>query len=143
METKKRFTCIDEELFADVAGTIKTQEGKQANGQVAFAIVDAEVLSLDSALKKDGEHYLAAVIRACEKRAGNKSCVSDTRMLELLREQVSECIGKRFYDLSILSKGDVLAAVANYLSDAEQRYLASVIATVDTIYSNGFIISAE
>ena len=142
METKKRFSCIDEELFADVCGTVKAQESKKADRQLAFAVINAEVMSLDSALKKDGEHYLAAVIRAVERHAGNRSCVSDISMLSLLKDQVSECTGKRFCNLSILSKEDVVAAVCNYLCDVEERYLMSVITTVHTIYSNGFIVSA-
>ena len=143
METKKRFSCIDEELFADVCGTVKAQESKKADRQLAFAVINAEVMSLDSALKKDGEHYLAAVIRAVERHAGNRSCVSDISMLSLLKDQVSECTGKRFCNLSILSKEDVVAAVCNYLCDVEERYLMSVITTVHSIYSNGFIVSAE
>lgn len=143
MEQKKNFSCIDEELFSDVCGTVKGQANKQADRQSAFAIVDAEVVSLDGALKKDGEHYLAAILRACEKHAGNKSCVSDISMLSLLKDQVSECTGKQFCSLSILSKEDVVAAVCNYLCDVEERYLMSVITTVHSIYSNGFIVSAE
>ena len=142
METKKRFSCIDEELFADVAGTIKAQEGKQANKQEAYVIMDSEVISLDSALKQD-KNCMAVVIRAVEKHAGNKSCVSDISMLEMVREQLSEVVGKQFRHISILSKQDVMVAIANYLCDVEPCMLVDVISTINEIYSNGFIISAE
>ena len=142
METKKNFSRIDKEIFADVCGTIKTQENKKADRQQAFVVMNAEVIGLDEALK-GGKSSMAVAIRAVERHAGNKSCISDVGMLNLLKDQVSECTGKRFCNLSILSKEDVVAAVCNYLCDVEERYLMSVIATVHTIYSNGFIISAE
>lgn len=142
METKKRFSCIDEELFADVCGTVKAQEGKKEGKQQAFAIVDAEVIELDNALKRD-KNCMAVVIRAVERHAGKRSCVCDTRMLELLREQVSECVGKQFVSVCILSKQDVLVSVADYLSDVEPCMLCDTISTVNGIYLNGFIVSAE
>ena len=142
METKKRFSCIDEELFADVAGTIKAQENKNEGRQQAFAIVDAEVIGLDSALKGD-KNCMAVVIRAVEKHTGKRSCVCDIRMLELLREQVSECVGKQFVSVCILSKQDVLVSVADYLVDVEPCMIVDVISTINEVYSNGFIISAE
>ena len=144
MEQKQRFNCIDEQLFADVCGTVKTQEGKQTNGQVAFAIVDAEVLSLDSALK-GGKSSMAVAIRAVESHAGNKSCVSDVGMLSLLKDQLSEVTGKRFTSISIMSKNDVLVTISDYLVDVDEScyYLTDVVDVVNEIYSNGFIISAE
>ena len=142
METKKRFSCIDEELFADVCGTVKAQESKKEGKQQAFAIVDAEVVSLDGALKGN-KNCMAVVIRACEKHAGNRNVISDVKMLKLLHEQLSEVVGKRFSNLCILSKENVLIAIADYLYDAEPCILCDVISTVNSIYSNGFIISAE
>lgn len=142
MEQKKNFNRINKEIFADVLGTVKAQEGKQANKQEAYVIVDAEVIGLDEALKRN-KNCMAVIVRAVEKHAGNKSCISDVKLLNLLKNQVSEVVGKRFYSLSILSKQDVIAAVSSYLSDADPCYLCDVIVTVDFIYSNGFIISAE
>lgn len=142
METKKRFSCIDEELFSDVCGTVKNQENKKADRQEAYIIMDAEVIGLDEALKGD-KNCMAVVIRAVERHAGNKSCVSDVGMLSLLKDQVSECTGKRFHDLLILSREDVMIAVAEYLRDVEPCMLCDVISTVQSIYSNGFIVSAE
>lgn len=142
METKKNFSRINEEIFADVLGTVKAQEGKQANKQEAYVIADAEVIGLDEALKRN-KNCMAVIVRAVEKHAGKRSCVSDVKLLDLLKDQLSECVGKRFYSLSILSKQDVIAAVSSYLSNTDPCYLCDVIITVDSIYSNGFIVSAE
>ena len=144
METKKRFSCIDEELFADVCGTVKAQENKKADkhGQEVFAIVNSEVVSLDDTLREN-KNCMAIVMRAVEKHAGNRSCISDISMLNLLNEQVSECAGKRFRSLSILSKQDVMVAAADYLDDVEPCMIVDVVTTINEIYSNGFIISAE
>lgn len=142
METKQRFNRIDEQIFADVLGTVKAQEGKKPDRQQAYVINDAKIIGLDDALK-GYKNCIAVVVRACERHAGNRSVVSDVKMLELLREQLSEVVGKQFRHISILSKQDVLIAIADYLQDAEPCTLCDVIFTVNEIYSNGFIISAE
>lgn len=142
METKKRFSCIDEELFADVCGTVKAQESKKEGKQQAFAIVDAEVVSLDGALKGN-KNCMAVVIRACEKHAGNRNVISDVKMLKLLHEQLYECVGKQFTSISVPSKNSVLLILADYLYDVEPCMLCDTISTVNGIYLNGFIIIAE
>ena len=144
METKKNFSRINEELFADVVGTIKVHENAKAMvyNREAFAIVDSEVISLDKALKEN-KNCMAIALRAVGRHAGNRSCISDISMLNLLNEQVSECAGKRFRSLSILSKQDVMVAAADYLDDVEPCMIVDVVTTINEIYSNGFIISAE
>ena len=142
METKKNFSRIDNELFADVCGTVKAQENKKPDRQQAYVISDAKVIGLDDALK-EYKNCIAVVVRAVERHAGNKSCVSDVNLLNLLKDQVSECTGKRFSNLCILSKESVLISVADYLQDSEPCTLCDVIFTVNEIYSNGFIVSAE
>ena len=144
METKKRFSCIDEQLFADVCGTIKTQENKKADRQQAFVVMNAEVIGLDEALK-GGKSSMAVAIRAVEQHAGNKSCVSDVGMLNLLKDQLSEVTGKQFTSICILAKNDVLVTISDYLCDVDEScyYLTDAIDAVHSIYSNGFIVSAE
>ena len=144
METKKNFSRINEELFADVVGTIKVHENAKAMvyNREAFAIVDSEVISLDKALKEN-KNCMAIALRAVGRHAGKMCCGLDTRMMNLLREQLYECVGKQFTSISVPSKNSVLLILADYLSDVEPCMLVDVISTVNSIYSNGFIISAE